>query len=184
MLRLYHDYTSPASAVAVLRLARLAADGVAVEHVPLDVLGLDRSVPPTPALLDGLERHRAEMADLGLPPRRPDRQPPTLRAHLLGGLARDRGRGTAWRAACYRAFWRSGADLSDTDRLVALAEEVGLDVDAARRQVTDEEAAGRLRRRMARARREGVGGVPVLEMAGTFVPALLPEDDLRSLAAL
>lgn len=182
MLRLFHDFTSPASALAWLRLRPLVSEGLAVAFTGIDALGLDRAVPPTVGLLEELGEHRSALGAQGLDARRPAVQPPTLRAHLLTDLAEGAGRGQAWRGACYRGYWEKGVDLSDPSALVDLAARVGLE--GAARVLGDEAAVQALRRRMGAHRARGVGGVPVLEVDGTLVPALLDRDELRRLAAL
>lgn len=182
MLRLFHDFTSPASALAWLRLRPLVAGGLAVAFTGIDALGIDRAVPPTVGLLDELDEHRPALRAEGVDVRRPAIQPPTLRAHLVTDLARETGRAAAWREACYRGYWEEGVDLSDPSALVDLAAQVGLE--GAAGALGDEAAVQALRRRMGAHRARGVGGVPVLEVDGTLVPALLDRDELRRLAAL
>jgi len=46
-LTLFHDYTSPGSAVAVLRLQRLADEGLAVAFEGFEAIGLDTTLPVT-----------------------------------------------------------------------------------------------------------------------------------------
>ncbi|MEX2503319.1 MAG: DsbA family protein [Egicoccus sp.] len=185
MLTLYFDYPSAASVVAVLRLQRLADDGLPVAFEGFDPLGLDAALPFTLDLYEDLERHGASAAQLGLPLARPALRPPTLRAHLVGRLATDRGLGAAWRERCLRAYWQEGADLADTDVLVDLGTAAGLDGAAVHEALADRAAQLQLRQRMVALRARGVGGVPVLEVAGgTMVSADLPEPDLRALAGL
>ncbi len=184
VLVLHFDYPSPASAVALLRLQRVADGGGTVAFAGLDALGLATAVPPTLDQLVERERLGPRAATLGLPLGRPSRRPPTLLAHLLGDLADDRGLGAAWRGACLRAYWVDDVDLGDADRLRALAAQVGLD------PADVEELLGDRRRQLARrqqdlaVRRRGVGTVPVLELDGTFVSADLDDAALRELAAL
>lgn len=184
MLVCFHDYTSPASAVAVLRLQRLADEGLAVAFEGFEVLGLDAALPVTLEVLEQLERHRAEAAELGLQLTRPSVQPPTISAHVVGDLAERAGLGAAWRLAAYRAFWEDGADLGAPDELVRLAVAAGLDADEVRAALADRALRVETRRRMIARRSEGVGGVPVLNVNGAYVSALLPADDLRALAEL
>lgn len=185
MLTLYFDYPSAASVVAVLRLQRLADDGLPVGFEGFDPLGLAAALPFTLDLYEDLERHGAQAAALGLPLERPSLRPPTLQAHLVGRLASDRGLGAAWRERCLRAYWRDDADLGDPEVLVDLAADAGLDASAVRDTLADRRAQLQLRQRMVALRSRGVGGVPVLEVAGgTMVSADLPEPDLRALAGL
>lgn len=184
MLTLYHDYTSPASAVAVLRLQRLADAGVAIGFSGFDVLGLDRSIPVTLPLLEELDRQRAAAQSYGLTLRRPRACPPTLGAHLVGEVAETLGLGASWRETAYRAFWSAGADLGAAATLADLAVDAGLDHDRVAEVLADRERRLTLRRRMLALRSRGVGGVPVLETQSTFVSPFLPDRDLRQLADL
>jgi predicted DsbA family dithiol-disulfide isomerase len=184
MLTLFHDYTSPASAVAVARLERLAREGLAVEFEGFEALGVDVALPVTVEVLDALEQLSGAAAAEGIVLRRPPALPPTGHAHVIGGVAEAHGRGPDWRRACYAAFWARGVDLADPGVLTGLAADAGLDAAAVREALADRGRLPALRRRMTGHRREGVGGVPTILAHRTLVPGLLPEDDLRTLAAL
>jgi predicted DsbA family dithiol-disulfide isomerase len=171
--------------VAVLRLQRLADQGAAVAFTGIDVLGLEISIPATLDQLEGVEVARPAARALGLDLQRPSRRPPTLPAHLVGEVAAAHGAGAAYRESCLRAYWERGEDLADGSVLRGLASAVGVPADAAVEALADRDRRRQLRQRMLVARSRGVGGVPVLEVAGgTFVAADLPESDLRQLAAL
>ncbi len=185
MLTLHFDYPSPASAVALMRLQRLADVGHDIRFLGLDALGLDVPVPPTLDQLDELERYHERAVELGLPMRRPSRRPPTLSAHLIGELADRVGLGASWRWSCLVGYWSSDVDLSDPVALLELAVVAGLDRAAAEAQRDDPVARRTLRGRMANRRQAGIGGVPVLEAdGGVFVSADLPDAELEELAAL
>lgn len=145
-------------------------------------VGVDVPVPVGVDALAALEDLAAEAAAEGLAWRRPPALPPTASAHLLGEVADRQALGSAWRTACYRALWERGEDLGDRDVLQRLAEAVGVDRGGGDAVLGDRVALAAVRRRMARARREGVGGVPVLLVHRTLVPGLLDDDDLRALA--
>jgi predicted DsbA family dithiol-disulfide isomerase len=183
-LTLFHDYTSPASAVAVVRLQRLADEGLPVTFEGFEGIGLDAVLPVTldvsAALADLAEVAAAE----GVVLRRPPALPPTVLAHTAGALAEEAGLGASWRQTCYRAFWADGAAIGQRDVLVDLAERAGLDVEAVSAALDDRARVAAVRRRMGGHRRNGVGGVPTLLAARTLVPGLLPEDELRALATL
>ncbi|MFU8840227.1 MAG: DsbA family protein [Nitriliruptoraceae bacterium] len=185
VLILHYDLTSPAAAVALLRVQRLLDEGARIRLSPFDALGLEISVPATRALLAELEVHRDRAAALGLAMHRPSRQPPTLRAHLIGAeVAEPAGLGASWRWRCLRAFWSEDRDLAARDTLVALAADAGLAAGEVDRALTDRLALQRLRDHLLLQRRRGIGGVPVLELDGTFVPAEVSDADLRHLAGL
>lgn len=183
MLTLTHDVTSPASAVAVARFDRLAAEGLPVRFRGIDVLGIDATMPVTLDVLAELERVAPRAAALGLDLRRPSRRPGTARVHLVGDLAAVAGRGPAWRAATYAAYWRDDADLADPTVLVELAAGAGLDPDAVAAALADEGAVAAVRRRTNEARSEGIGGVPVLVAHGTLVSPDVDDAALWQLAA-
>jgi 2-hydroxychromene-2-carboxylate isomerase len=183
MLILHHDPTSPAAAVATLRLQRIADEGGNVAFQGFDVLGLDASIPVTLDQLAELERVGDALRTLGLAVRRPSRRPPTLGVHLVAGFADDRGLGAAWRLAVLRAYWEADVDLAERSTIADLAGATGLDRGEVATLLGDPAARVQLRRRMLATRQRGIGGVPVLEYQGAFVPADLDDDDLRQLAA-
>ncbi|MTV25464.1 hypothetical protein FTX61_08590 [Nitriliruptoraceae bacterium ZYF776] len=181
MLICHHDVTSPAAAVAVLRLQALADAGGHVAFRGLDVLGLETTVPATLDQLEQLPRYAPRAAELGLTMRRPRLRPPTLGVHLVADHAESLGLGASWRSACLHAYWEDGADLGDDELVADLAAAAGLDRAVVAALLADRPARIALRRRMGTLRGRGVGGVPVLEYQGTLVSAELSDDDLRQL---
>lgn len=184
MLVLFHDYTSPASAVAVARLTRLIADGMPARIEGTEVLGVEATLPVTLDLIAELDAVAAQARAEGVVLRRPAGLPPTATAHLLEDLAGEVDRADAWRARCYRAFWADGDDIADPGVLRRLAGNVGLPVEEAARRIGDRMALLEIRQRFAGHRRDGVGGVPTISYDRTLIPGLLDEADLRTLAAL
>jgi predicted DsbA family dithiol-disulfide isomerase len=171
MLVLHYDLTLPKAAVAVLRLQRLADAGRAVAFSGVDVLGVDAVLPATLDQLSELTTERERAAALGLDLRRPTVRPPTLSAHLVGLLAEEQGLGAAWRLTCLRRYWTDGVDLADHAVLGAIAESIGLEAASVTARLADRAARDELRARMLSLRALGIGGVPVLEVAGTLLPA-------------
>lgn len=184
MLTLHFDYTSPASAHALLRLQALADRGALVEFVGIDALGLEAAVPATLDQLEELDRFGPRLRALGLQTRRPRVRPPTLGAHLVAGLAAAHDLGAAWRRAVLGAYWSRGLDVGREETLVDLAAEVGVPAGEAADWLADSSRRAALWRTMASERGRGVGGVPVLEFEGTLVTADLDDDDLARLASL
>ncbi len=184
MLVLHYDIPSLPATVAALRLQRIADGGGAVAFRGIDVIGVDAPLPVTLDQLDELDRWRERAEALGLKVGRPSQRPPTLAAHLVGVVAATHDLGGAWREAVFRAYWSDNAALGDDEVLVAIARDVGLDVDEVAAALRDPAARVALRQRMTADRGRGIGGVPVLELDGTFVSAELPESDLRQLAGL
>lgn len=183
MLTLFHDYTSPASAIAVARLQRLADEGVGVEFVGFEALGVDMPLPPSLDVLAALDDLAAEAAAERVILNRPRLLPPTARAHAVGTLAETHNLGASWRQACYAAFWTDGADIDDAATLVGLAQGAGLPAEQVENAVSDAAFVASVRRAVGRHRRNGVGGVPTILAQRTLIPGLLPEDQLRELAA-
>ena len=183
MLTLFHDYTSPASAVAVARLQRLADEGLAVEFVGFEAIGVDAALPPSLDILAGIESLAEEARAEGVVLHRPQTVPPTARAHAVGKLAAEADLGASWRQRCYRAYWAEGVDIDDPASLVTLAHEAGMDPETVADALAEPGFVATVRREAGRHRRNGVGGVPTLLAQRTLVPGLLSEADLRALAA-
>ena len=182
MLILHHDITSPRSALAVLRVQRLADSGLAVAFRGLDALGVAVALPVTLDQLAELEQVAGRAAGFGLEMRRPTLRPPTLDAHLVGEQAERAGLGAAWRLACLRAYWTDGADVADHSVLRGIAALVGLDADRVAAVLADTTARNELRATMLARRAVGIGGVPVLEVDGTLLPADVDDATLEELA--
>lgn len=184
VLILHHDITAPRSALAVLRLQRVADLGHPVVFQGIDVLGLAVALPVTLDQLAELEQVVGRAAALGLEMRRPSLRPPTLDAHLVGGHAEQVGLGAAWRVACLTAYWTGGADISDHAVLLDLAGRVGLDREAVGAVLADKHARDELRATMLARRAFGVGGVPVLEVNGTLLSAEVDDATLLELVRI
>ena len=183
MITLFHDYTSPASAVAVVRAERLRADGVEIELVGFEAIGVDLHLPVTLDVLAELDRVASVAEEEGVVLRRPKLLPPTALAHVVERTLGE-PEATRWRAACYRAFWEDGRDLADAQVLRDLGTGLGLDPEPLDVCLEDRVALAAVRRATGERRRDGVGGVPTILAHRTLVPGLLADDDLRALAAL
>jgi predicted DsbA family dithiol-disulfide isomerase len=184
MLTLHHDVTSPRSALALLRLQRLADEGLPIAFRGIDVLGVAVALPVTIDQLAELDEVVDRAGDLGLTMRRPPLRPPTLDAHLIGEYAERNGTGAAWRLACLRAYWTDGEDVSDRAVLVRLAQASGLECAPVTALLANHAARNELRAAMLGRRALGIGGVPVLEVDGTLIPADVDDDTLVALAGI
>jgi predicted DsbA family dithiol-disulfide isomerase len=182
VITLFHDYTSPASAIAVARLQRLSDEGIPTEFVGFEVLALDAALPPSLDVLAALDDLAAEAETEGVTLRRPKLLPPTARAHAVGTIAETHDLGASWRSACYSALWAEGADISDVDVLLQLADAAGLPVEEVEAALRDGAFVASVRRAAGSHRRNGVGGVPTILFERTLVPGLLSEAQLRELA--
>jgi predicted DsbA family dithiol-disulfide isomerase len=184
MLTLFHDFTSPACALAVARLQRLADEGLPVEFSEFEAVGVDLALPPTLDVLAAVDGLAEQAAAEGIPLRRPRLLPPTALAHVVSTVADSAGLAAAWRQAIYAAFWRDASDISDREVLTTLAAGAGLETVEVVAALGDRALLAAVRQRTAAHRRKGVGGVPTILTQRTLVPGLLPVSDLRALAAL
>ena len=88
------------------------------------------------------------------------RQPNTLAAHALIESARRHGVQGAVKDALMQAFFVDGLDLTDTETLVRVASQAGLERKQAKAAVVDEELRRAVAEEEENARRMGVQGVP------------------------
>jgi len=88
------------------------------------------------------------------------RQPNTLAAHALIESARRRGVQGAVKEALMQAFFVDGVDLTDTQALVRVASEAGLDRKEAEAALADESLRRAVAEEEDKARAMGVNGVP------------------------
>ena len=184
VLVLFHDYTSPASAVAVMRLQRLMRDGMPARIRGTEVMALDATLPVTIDMLAELEAVADEAKTEHIELRRPTAVPPTGLAHVVEDVARRHALDMVWREQCYQAYWTDGADIGDSEQLRRLAERAGLPAEDVSQALDDRLALLEIRRRSAGDRRNGIGGVPTIEYDRTLIPGLLPDADLRALSDL
>ncbi|MPQ98834.1 DsbA family oxidoreductase [Modestobacter sp. I12A-02628] len=84
----------------------------------------------------------------------------TLLAHQLLHLAADRGLGAEAEERLFSAYFEEGRSVFDTDSLVALGTEIGLDADEARAALTDGRYLDAVHEDVATARALGATGVP------------------------
>jgi predicted DsbA family dithiol-disulfide isomerase len=92
----------------------------------------------------------------------------TFRAHQLIALAGERGRGTQMKERLLRAYFTQGADLSQTDTLIGLAKDAGLDEDDARKALELQTYAEHVREDEAHAAELGITGVPFFVLGGRY----------------
>lgn len=92
----------------------------------------------------------------------------TARAHALLHLAAERGVQDRLKETLLDAYFTQGADLSDPDTLVTLAQSARLDAGEARAALTDEARVAAVRRDEAQAAALGITGVPFFVLGGKY----------------
>lgn len=175
-LTVFSDYVCPFCYLEEPDLARIReAYG---ESVEVDHRAYELRPYPAPTLdPDGEYLHRVWDSavypianSLGMTLRLPPVQPRSRRALEAAEYAREEGRFPQTHDALFRAFFRDGRDLDDTETLLEVGESAGLDREALRRAldegrytqkvVSDEELAKRL----------GVASVPTVLVGRTDRP--------------
>ncbi len=97
------------------------------------------------------------------------RTPNTINAHRLIHWAGLEGRQTATVSTLFKAYFKEGRDIGDTQVLLEIAEKVGLDRDMIARLMDSDADAEDIRARDANARAKGVSGVPTFIVANQHV---------------
>ena len=92
----------------------------------------------------------------------------TLLAHELMHFAKAEGKQLETAEALFKAYFVDGTHIGHVDDLVALAESVGLDGDAAREALTDHRFAGDVQADLAQAVAFGIQGVPFFVIDGKY----------------
>lgn len=97
------------------------------------------------------------------------RAPNTANAHRLLLWAQDEtDQLPALSEALFRAYFTGGRDVADTETLVAVAAETGLDADAARQWLDSGAGSFEVEQAARRAARMGVSGVPFYVLGGRY----------------
>jgi len=107
----------------------------------------------------------------------PDHIPNSRGALQLAEFAREEGRHDQAHRALFQAYWSQGHDIGDPDVLSSVAEEVGLDADAALDAVRGERFLERILGSTRVAMESGVNGVPAWVVDGrVLVPGAQPHE--------
>ncbi len=180
----YSDYVCPYCYLFEPALRRLRDhQDVALEYRALELRPAPR---PLPAPDDhGLSRSWRETVEplgrrLGVEMHRPPCQPRTGKAHELAAFAREQGRFDDVHDALFRAFFVDGVDIGRIDVLVAVADAVGLDADAAHRALGLDIYTERVAEDARAAEAHGVDRVPTLVHGSTLLIGLQPYERLES----
>ncbi|WP_314647846.1 DsbA family oxidoreductase [uncultured Microbacterium sp.] len=92
----------------------------------------------------------------------------TVKAHELLHFAKEQGRQHEMEERLMSAYFTEGKHVGRIDDLVALADEVGLDADAAREALVSERYLPAVRQDQAQARAYGIQGVPFFVVDGQY----------------
>jgi predicted DsbA family dithiol-disulfide isomerase len=104
----------------------------------------------------------------------------TFDAHRLIHLAATHHLQDAMEERLFRAYFTEGAALGDTETLVKLASEVGLDADEVRAVLASDAYANEVRADIQKARRLGIQGVPFFAIDEKYgVSGAQPSDVLK-----
>jgi predicted DsbA family dithiol-disulfide isomerase len=102
------------------------------------------------------------------------RTPNTFAAHRLVWLAQQRGDPRQLVDDLFRAYFCEGRDIGELAVLAEIAADAGLDRDRAMAFLANDEGAEDVRRLAREAERQGIGGVPHLDIRGTVVTGVQP----------
>ncbi|MBV1867123.1 MAG: DsbA family oxidoreductase [Marinosulfonomonas sp.] len=98
-----------------------------------------------------------------------EKTPNTLNAHRLIHWAGLEGRQTPVVSALFRAYFKEGRDIGDSDVLIDIAEKMEMDGAMTRKLLSGTADADDIRARDANARKRGVTGVPTFIIANQHV---------------
>jgi predicted DsbA family dithiol-disulfide isomerase len=128
-------------------------------------------------------RLRAVAAEVGLPLGEGTRTYNSRRAQVLGKWAEEQGRGDAFRAAVYRAYFVDGCNIARPQALAELAAAVGLDAEQARRVLAGQRYADAVAADWQRARDAQVHAVPTFQYRQRTLVGFAAYPELRRLIA-
>lgn len=97
------------------------------------------------------------------------RTPNTMNAHRLIHWAGLEGRQNALVAALFRAYFKDGRDIGDSDTLTDIAQSVGMDAKATARLLATDADRNDLIARDVDARKKGLTGVPAFLIAQQYL---------------
>lgn len=92
----------------------------------------------------------------------------TFSAHKLLHLAKKHNKSNEMEEALFIAHFIDGKNVGDTEVLIALAENLGIDKDEAREAVTTDQLAYEVNQDIQEARNNGISGVPFFVLNGKY----------------
>lgn len=119
-------------------------------------------------------RVKAVAAELGLPWSERSHTYNSRRAQELGKWAESQGRGEAFHAAAYRAYFGAGRNIALPQQLIAIAESLGLPGEEARLVLEERRFAAAVDADWERARKLGITAVPTAVWEGEALVGFQP----------
>jgi predicted DsbA family dithiol-disulfide isomerase len=162
-LVVFADYVCPFCYLAETQVARLRAEGVAVQGAAFE---LRPAGTPLPSLR---ERYMLDswrllieplLEELQVSMRFPTVSTRTRKAHEAAAWARERDAFDRMHEAIYRAYWEDAADIGRIDVLTEIGAGVGLDRSELRVSLDIDQFTERVEQDRASAARLQLGGVP------------------------
>ena len=93
----------------------------------------------------------------------------------------DYGTWLSFDEAVFEALWQEGRDIGETDLLVGLAADAGVDEAEVRSALDDEDLREEVRQRFTEAQRHGISGVPTFAYDGYAARGAVPPEQLERL---
>jgi len=108
----------------------------------------------------------------------------SLPAQIVSYYLREHHDYKTWLAfdeAVFEALWQDGRDIGDTDLLVDLATDVGVEADEVRSALDDDTLREEVRQQFTEAQSHGVTGVPTFAYDGYAARGAVPPEQLQRL---
>lgn len=185
-ITVYSDYVCPFCLLA----EKVLSEAIGERDIPITWRAFELRPDPVPTLrpedpyLPAVwQRSVYPLAErLGVPIRLPSisPQPRTAKAFELLALAQDTGLDHAYSMRVLQAFFQEDRDIGDTDTLVELAAEVGLDADEARLALENGTYAERHQEALRHAHEDmAITSVPTIVIGHTVFRGTPSLDELR-----
>jgi predicted DsbA family dithiol-disulfide isomerase len=147
-------------------------------ETPEEGMELAELFPGREEMIRSMQARLRELAAAeGLPLKERSRTANSRRAQELGKWAEAQGNGDPFRMAVYRAFFVEGRNIALVDELVRIAEDVGLQGEAAREVLAAESFSAAVDADWRRAGDLGITGVPTHLCGGRKLVGFSPYED-------
>lgn len=130
---------------------------------------------------DSYQKSHKPLADkYGVPINVATRNNRTTNAHLVTYYAREQGKHNEFRDRVYKARWVEDLDLEDTEVLVRLGQEVGLDGSEIKRVIDEKRYYNILQSQRAQGKSLGIYGIPSFVVQGKIFWGKDVIDDVKA----